>query len=127
MKTSKRTLIWVLGAASAGGLAVFLSSRKTELADPITPDSVQVATPTGYRRVKSAEVTPPLTDIAREVLAAYGKSPLGTQVPFQFFTADMMAVIEEHYHEPGGPLKPWGKHKGVSLFVKMGQQIPTSV
>jgi hypothetical protein len=29
-----------------------------------------------------------------------------------------LGVIEIHYHEPGGPLKPWGPHHGVSLFVE---------
>jgi hypothetical protein len=126
----KKTLIWVLGSASVGGLALFLASKRNSevnLEQPVVNDAVQTQVPEGYRRVKQAEVTPSLTEIAKEVLAAFGKSPLGTQVPFTYQTADMLAIIEQHYHEPGGPLKPWGPHKGVSLFVRMGQSIPIEV
>lgn len=125
----KKVLIWVLGSASVGGLALFLTRRAAEvnLDQPVVNDKVQTQTPEGFRRVKQAEVTPPLTEIAKQVLAAFGKSPLGTQVPFTYQNADMMAIIEQHYHEPGGPLKPWGPHKGVSLFVRMGDSIPVQV
>lgn len=28
------------------------------------------------------------------------------------------SALEEHFHPPGGAAKPWGKHKGVSLFIE---------
>lgn len=122
-----KVVIWVLGAASIGGLGLFLARRKSETANPVIEDTILTQVPEGFRRVKQAEVTPPLTEIAKQVLVAYGTSPLGTNVPFVYQGADMTAVIEEHYHTPGGPLKPWGKHKGVSLFVRLGQSIPIQV
>jgi hypothetical protein len=79
----------------------------------------------GLRRLKQSEVTPALTQFAidtrRVHLAPSVSKPIGTVIPSGIFLAsgeEVVAVIEEHYHEPGGPVKPWGKHKGVSLFAR---------
>jgi hypothetical protein len=79
----------------------------------------------GMRRLKQAEVTKELTQFAIETrrvhLAPSVSKPIGTVIPSGIFLAsgeEVVAVIEEHYHEPGGPVKPWGKHKGVSLFAR---------
>lgn len=74
--------------------------------------------PAGFRRVLGSEVTPALTAQAKAILADHGKDPIGTQVPFELEGKAYLGVIELHYHEPGGPLKPWGPHHGVSLFVE---------
>lgn len=46
------------------------------------------------------------------------REPYGTEVPFQIGGVRYVARIEEHYHPPGGPRKPWGYHGGVSLFLE---------
>lgn len=82
--------------------------------EPVEPSgSPAVELASNYRRLKSSEVTPALAAIAQESL----KFPLGH---IEFFTHDgqrYAASLEEHFHEPGGLQKPWGKHKGVSLYV----------
>ena len=42
---------------------------------------------------------------------------LGTEVPFSINEKRYIARIERHYHPEGGPIRPWGYHKGVSLLV----------
>ena len=37
--------------------------------------------------------------------------------PFVADNKDFVARIEQHYHPPGGALRPWGPHKGVSVFA----------
>jgi hypothetical protein len=80
----------------------------------VTPTSP----PAGFRRLLGSEVTPALTAKAKEILAEHGKDPIGTSVPFEVDGTQYLGVIEMHYHEPGGPLKPWGPHHGVSLFIE---------
>jgi hypothetical protein len=74
--------------------------------------------PAGFRRVLGSEVTPALTAQAKQILTDHGRDPIGTEVPFELEGKQYLGVIELHYHEPGGPLKPWGAHHGVSLFVE---------
>jgi hypothetical protein len=50
------------------------------------------------------------------VLAAHWKEPLGSEFPFDDAGKQIIARLEQHYHEPGGPARPWGYHTGVSLF-----------
>jgi hypothetical protein len=80
----------------------------------VTPATV----PAGFRRVLGSEVTPELTTQAKRILKEHGADPIGTTVPFESNAKQFLGVIEMHYHEPGGPLKPWGPHHGVSLFVE---------
>ena len=81
----------------------------------VTPATV----PVGFRRVLGSEVTTELIDKAKEILKSHGQEPIGTIVPFEASDGKQyLGIIEQHYHEPGGPLKPWGYHHGVSLFVE---------
>lgn len=70
------------------------------------------------RRVKGSELTPALIAQARKILKDHHADPFGTEVPFQLAGVHYFGRIEEHFHPPGGPLKPWGHHPGVSLFVE---------
>jgi len=70
------------------------------------------------RRLRQEEVTPAVTAEAKRIIKLHVTSPFGTKVPFEADGRQYIAVIEEHYHEPGGPLRPWGKHHGVSVFVE---------
>ncbi len=70
-----------------------------------------------YRRVRDPEVTPALTAEAKRILAAHRHEPFGSEYPFEIEGCRYVGRIEQHYHEPGGPLKPWGYHPGVSLLI----------
>ncbi len=70
----------------------------------------------GYSRMTSAEVPPSILPQLRPLLAA----PLGTVTKLPTDGRDIAADIEPHFHEPGGPTKPWGWHKGVSLYERKG-------
>ena len=53
---------------------------------------------------------------AREILDANRDVAYGTEVPFEVDGHSYIGRIEEHYHEPGGPKKPWGRHRGVTVY-----------
>jgi len=88
-------------------------------AGPITYGEPQMTTPfpAGYRRVQQAEVTPELTAKATAIRNSPGFTSMqyGTVIPIGASTA---ALVEQHYHEPLGPVKPWGYHHGVTLIAK---------
>jgi hypothetical protein len=70
--------------------------------------------PTGYKRYAGA-VDAEITAAARTALS----QPYGSWNPFTHSDGREMGILlERHYHEPGGPLHPWGPHKGSSVFVK---------
>jgi len=69
------------------------------------------------RRLTNSELTPALIAQARKILGAHHADPYGTEIPFEIDEVHYVARIEEHYHPPGGPRKPWGYHPGVSLFL----------
>ena len=72
----------------------------------------------GYARMRSADVPKEVFSQLRPLLAG----ELGTVTQLQVSGRDIKAVIEPHYHPPGGATKPWGYHKGVSLFERKGQE-----
>jgi N-acetylmuramoyl-L-alanine amidase len=72
------------------------------------------------RRLRNSELMPALTAQAKRILALHHHEPFGSQFRFAIDEVRYVARIEEHYHPPGGPLKPWGHHPGVSLFVETG-------
>jgi peptidoglycan L-alanyl-D-glutamate endopeptidase CwlK len=46
---------------------------------------------------------------------------LGAEVDSEITLADgsrIVARVERHYHPPGGTMRPWGRHLGVSLFAR---------
>lgn len=71
----------------------------------------------GYSRMRSAEVPAVVMGQLRPLLAG----ELGTVTQLSAPGRDIKAVIEPHYHPPGGITKPWGWHKGVSLWERKGQ------
>lgn len=87
------------------------------------------AAPPGFIRLKTmsrAEGVPRahvgfLANIATEYLKRWGcktcTEPFGTFETFVHDGKRYAAALEEHFHEPGGPVKPWGPHKGISLFM----------
>jgi N-acetylmuramoyl-L-alanine amidase len=69
------------------------------------------------RRIANSELTPALTAMARQILARHRADPFGTEEAFELGGIHYVGRLEEHFHPPGGPIKPWGPHPGVSLFV----------
>lgn len=62
------------------------------------------------------ELTIAITQYAQKVLNEHRKEPWGT-VYYQDFDGKTIAFrLEQHYHTPGGLLKPWGYHTGVSAL-----------
>lgn len=71
----------------------------------------------GYVRMRSADVPAAAFPLLRPLLA----NALGTVTKLAVPGRDIAAIIEPHYHPPGGATKPWGWHKGVSLWERKGQ------
>jgi peptidoglycan LD-endopeptidase CwlK len=75
------------------------------------------------RRLEQSEVTPELTTAARWVLRkfVFDSAAFGAEIDTGIVLPSGEAVIarlERHYHPPGGSMKPWGYHRGVSLFAR---------
>jgi len=115
----------LIAIAALGGLVLFMKEK----APTVLPEGAvdfgddywvisPAAPPSGFRRLLGSEVTPSLTTWAKKILSEHGQEPIGTQVPFEDSGKNYLGIVEMHYHEPGGPLKPWGPHHGISLFVE---------
>jgi hypothetical protein len=68
------------------------------------------------RAVRGEEMTPEIAQRAREILDGHRDVAFGTEVPFEIDGQGYIGRIEEHYHEPGGPRRPWGRHRGVTVY-----------
>jgi hypothetical protein len=124
---------WALAGAAVLWMLLRKSDAKAEPALPVPskPPEAPPVTPTPkptlpaltdaqklaveYRRAKSSE-------LPRDVLArapSFLTLPMGA---ISFFDSEdgrqFAAVLEEHFHSAESGLKPVGKHKGVSMFVK---------
>ncbi len=127
---SKTETLWALGAAGVGAF-LLLSKRPQSAIDKVTatdgPSPFDPTVPAefrdfkpptmpGYSRMRDADVPASV----RPKLPPLLVSPLGTITKLPTDGRDIAAVIEAHFHEPGGPVKPWGWHKGVSLYERKG-------
>ena len=70
----------------------------------------------GRRPLRPQETTAEIERRAKEILDANSGAEIGTEVPFEIDGRAYVARIEEHYHEPGGQLRPWGHHRGVTVY-----------
>lgn len=68
------------------------------------------------KRLVDSEVTPSITAAAKKIRDAHWQDPIGSQFPFEADGKKYVGLIEQHYHPPGGGLRPWGYHHGVSIF-----------
>ncbi len=84
---------------------------------PITFGRAQALGFQAVRRVGSHELTPDLIEHAKRIIRDHFRDPFGSELPFENAGKHYFGRIEQHYHPPGGPVKPWGYHAGVSLFV----------
>jgi len=66
--------------------------------------------------LRPGETTPAIEQRAKAILDANREASIGTELPFEIDGRRYLARIEEHYHEPGGPRRPWGRHRGVTVY-----------
>jgi len=71
----------------------------------------------GLRRLKKAETSPAMLQLAAQLVRKHYAKPVGTEVTVEIEGKQVIARIERHFHPEGGPVKPWGFHPGVSLFI----------
>lgn len=81
------------------------------------PKAAPKAAPVELRRLKGREMSVPLVKKAREIINEHYKKPFGTDIEFELDGQRYVGRIEQHYHPPGGELRPWGHHAGCSLFI----------
>jgi len=129
--------LWLL--ATGGVSLALLLTQKAQAAtaspSPVTPpppppswgevQRVALAVPAGWRRATSAEIAalPELLSQAnaRRSTPGFASMPYGTLSPFAASNGQTYATwVEQHYHEPGGTVKPWGYHHGVTLLARAG-------
>lgn len=93
------------------------ASPKAETAPRVEQARAPAEAPSEPRRLGDDEVTPALARKAEQLLEAHHDDPIGTEVRFHVGGRKYLARVEQHYHPEGGPQKPWGPHKGISLFA----------
>jgi len=131
------TLLVASLSAAAASASIFLFTRKAEARPdgfeparapppPTYGESVVVALPLppGWRRVTSSEVAavPDLAFHAQSVQSMSGFTSMayGTLMPFTGGDGKTYATwIEQHFHPPGGPVRPWGYHHGVTILAQV--------
>jgi hypothetical protein len=70
------------------------------------------------RALTDDELTRPLVLEAERILEQRADDPIGTEIPFEHQGQRYVARIETHYHPVGGPKRPWGPHRGVTLLTR---------
>ena len=77
--------------------------------------------PAGYRPITESEAKncPAILKAARTFIDANVRAgkKIGTTQYMTVDGKDILLTVEPHYHEPGGPVKPWGWHKGCSVSI----------
>lgn len=73
--------------------------------------------PVVMRKLTPEELTPALIRKSNEVLWKFDSSPVGSEILLEAEGKSFIARFEEHFHEVGGPQRPWGFHKGITLYA----------
>ncbi len=76
-------------------------------------------------RMKDHEVTPDITRKAillRDNVARWEN--LGQQYLLHSGGETFIARVERHYHPPGGPIRPWGPHPGITVLRNVDDPEP---
>jgi len=119
----------VAPAAAATALAPVIAplapaTKLTATPLKVTPSEIVTPPPANpylenpkLRRLQKDEVSQTLLEEAARIVRKHHAKPVGTQVEVDVDGKHVVARIERHFHPEGGPVKPWGFHPGVSLFV----------
>lgn len=68
-------------------------------------------------RLKDHEVTEEITKNAVRLRDSVCRwSNLGATYPFTVDGEHYVGRVERHFHPPGGPMRPWGPHPGISVL-----------
>jgi hypothetical protein len=68
------------------------------------------------RRIKTAELNAETIQRSATIVREHYTDPIGTEVSFDAGQRHFVGRIERHYHEFDSKGRPWGFHKGCSLF-----------
>jgi hypothetical protein len=120
----------VFGEKTDAATRAFQQQGKLSVDGKVGEKTLTLAQQLGFaplRRVRDHELTNTLIQQAKAILAAHHSEPFGNQYPFVVGDRRYFGRLEQHYHPPGGPQKPWGYHTGISLFVEVavgaGEQV----
>jgi peptidoglycan L-alanyl-D-glutamate endopeptidase CwlK len=69
------------------------------------------------RPLKNDELTSEIIRRAQQILFDLFPKSLGAEIEFTSAGKHYVGVLERHYHPPGGLAKPWGPHKGVTVYA----------
>ena len=108
--------------ASAPGLARVANAAvtKTEKAAPPAPPvvtKVEDLPRVELRKLTPQELTPSLIKKSEALVWKFDDSPIGTEFLLEAEGRSIVARFEQHFHEWGGPVRPWGPHKGITLYA----------
>jgi len=108
-----------------GDIKILPSIGKDPVIKDLSAKSIPGYPPTGYRALKAGENNTDVGIAANKILHT---SSLGDQTPFTIDGKEYMGRTEPHFHpypppgtkpsEYGKYPKPWGWHKGVTVFKK---------
>jgi len=100
------------------GLALLSSSALAEPNERVTPPNpIPYVENPKLRRLQKTEVSSALLQEAARIVRRHHGKRVGTQIEVEVEGRVVVARIERHFHPEGGPVKPWGYHPSVSLFV----------
>lgn len=80
------------------------------------PEPRSVRDETNLRPVTDAALEQALAPRAQEILEEHAYAPIGAEIPFEHEGEPFVARIEIHEHPHGGPRRPWGPHRGVTVY-----------
>lgn len=129
----REPILWLaIGTAATAMTAIVLFRKKTPASTSAPPTAptygettkVSLQVPDGWRRATNAEVAalPELESVANALRSSAGFTSMqyGTLTPFVASDGKTYATwVEQHYHPPGGTLRPWGLHHGVTILAKV--------
>lgn len=93
-------------------------------ARPVTPSAKPVPTTASscspkLRRIKTRELSLETIQLASKIVREHYRDAVGTEISFDAGDKHFVGRIERHYHEFDSKGRPWGFHKGCSLFEVM--------
>jgi hypothetical protein len=103
-------------AAAAARSRRFVRVEELPLERVQRPEDLPIAARPAMRALRARELTPPLLQAADRLLWK-DDPPLGTEVALNVNHKEYIARMELHYHDVGGRARPWGYHKGVTLYA----------